>query len=63
MIVENHEMMTGVQWKHRLQNCDVLQISASLPQLIPNLWDTRNTLSEVPTRKKDSPSLCLLFNR
>ena len=43
----------GVQQKCQLQNSDAIQISASLPQLIPNLWDTRNTLSEFLTGKKD----------
>ena len=56
-----NEMMMGVWQKHQLQNSDALQISAFLPQLTPNLWDTRNTLSEFHTKKKDSPSLCLLF--
>ena len=32
---------------------DVTEISASLTQLIPNLWDTRDTLSGFLTRKKD----------
>ena len=32
---------------------DAIQNSASLPQLIPNRWDTRNTLSGFLTRKKD----------
>ena len=53
-------MMMGVQWKCQLQNSDVPQVSVCLPQLILNLWDTRNTLSEFLTRKKDSPSLWLL---
>ena len=61
MKVENDEMMTGVQQKCQLQNSDAHQISAPLPQLIPNLWDAWNTLSKLPTRKQDSPSLYLLF--
>ena len=31
----------------------VIQISASLPQLIPNIWDARDTLSEFLARKND----------
>ena len=31
----------------------MIQISASLPQLIPNLWDARDTLSGFLTRMND----------